>query len=125
MESTRAIAAVVAALALAGCGGGEDGGADVGAGAAAEGGAVEVVATDFAFDPETVELASRSATIRVVNEGDAPHALTLEGPDASTETLQPGGSGEVEVDLEAGEYTFYCPIGNHRDLGMEGSLTVE
>jgi FtsP/CotA-like multicopper oxidase with cupredoxin domain len=27
------------------------------------------------------------------------------------------------ADLDAGEYVFYCPIGNHRAMGME--LTVE
>jgi uncharacterized cupredoxin-like copper-binding protein len=26
--------------------------------------------------------------------------------------------------IEAGEYEFYCPVGNHKDAGMEGTLTV-
>ncbi len=31
----------------------------------------------------------------------------------------------IFVPLEAGEYEFYCTIGSHRQLGMEGRLTVE
>ena len=29
------------------------------------------------------------------------------------------------VPLEPGEYVFYCTIGSHRQLGMEGRLIVE
>jgi uncharacterized cupredoxin-like copper-binding protein len=28
------------------------------------------------------------------------------------------------VDLDAGEYKFYCPVGNHEQAGMVGTLTV-
>ena len=36
-----------------------------------------------------------------------------------------GGKASVTADLEAGTYEFYCPVGNHKDGGMEGTLTVE
>ena len=38
------------------------------------------------------------------------------------------GKGEKSVasaDLKAGEYDFYCAVGNHRAEGMEGKLTVK
>jgi uncharacterized cupredoxin-like copper-binding protein len=28
------------------------------------------------------------------------------------------------MNLEPGEYKFYCPVGNHEQAGMVGTLTV-
>ena len=37
-----------------------------------------------------------------------------------------GASGDVELTAPAqpGTYTFYCPVWNHRQKGMEGKLIV-
>jgi plastocyanin len=29
------------------------------------------------------------------------------------------------VDLKPGEYEYYCPVGNHKAEGMEGTLSVQ
>jgi plastocyanin len=65
-------------------------------------------------------------TIEFANEASIPHAVAIEGNgvEESSETIN-GGSTTLSADLEAGEYTFYCPVGSHRDGGMEGTLTVE
>ena len=36
-----------------------------------------------------------------------------------------GGISEIDADLQAGEYTFFCSVPGHREGGMEGKLTVE
>ena len=53
-------------------------------------------------------------------------ALEAEGPDGETETedLAAGDSAELEVNFENGSYELYCPIGNHRDLGMTTDVEV-
>jgi uncharacterized cupredoxin-like copper-binding protein len=45
------------------------------------------------------------------------------GVEEETDTVT-DGSARLALDLEAGEYTFYCPVGNHEQAGMSGTLTV-
>ncbi|HEV3002161.1 MAG TPA: cupredoxin domain-containing protein [Solirubrobacteraceae bacterium] len=88
---------------------------------------LKVTEVDFAIKPKdaTVEKAGR-IRFEVANRGKAPHALEIEadGEEFETETLDPGASGTVEADLKDGTYTWYCPVGDHRDRGMEGTVTV-
>jgi uncharacterized cupredoxin-like copper-binding protein len=39
--------------------------------------------------------------------------------------VQHGDVSEIDVDVDAGEYTFYCSVEGHREAGMEGTLTVK
>jgi uncharacterized cupredoxin-like copper-binding protein len=56
------------------------------------------------------------------------HALEVESEsedlEEETDDIAPGGSAELTVELAAGEYELYCPIGNHKEQGMEGRLVV-
>ncbi len=93
---------------------------------AAEAGAVEVSLSDFVIDmPAT--LPAGPTVFNVSNDGEAPHNFEIEGQGIEMELesdLQPGESGTLEVDLQPGTYTIYCPVGNHADMGMELELTV-
>ena len=114
---------VLAAPLLSGCGSEDDG--DEGGDSA--GGGVELVATEFAFDPADVSIdEAGETTFTVSNEGEFPHALEIEGNgiEEETEELGPGESGSLTVDLEPGEYELYCPVGDHREQGMVGTLVV-
>ena len=114
---------VFAALLLSACGS-EDGGDEEDDAAGGE--SVELVATEFAFDPAEVDVEPGETTFTVSNEGEFPHALEIEGNgiEEETEELGPGESGSLTVDLEPGEYELYCPVGDHRDQGMVGTLVV-
>jgi plastocyanin len=81
---------------------------------------------DISWEPGELSAAAGTVTIRLVNESDVPHAVEVEGNgvEEASETIT-GSETELTVDLEAGEYTFYCPVGQHRQNGMEGTLTVE
>ena len=35
------------------------------------------------------------------------------------------GKAEAQLQLQTGKYVFYCSVGNHREQGMEGELTVQ
>ena len=103
------------------------GGEDETDGNAGAGDALEIALSDFAVEPPAGSLEPGTYTARVVNEGGTVHALKVDGPTGETESaqLQPGESAELELDLsEAGEYELTCPVGDHRDRGMEASLAV-
>ena len=118
----------VAVLALAGCGGdGTDSGNGTTTTSAAAGTPVTMSLVDFALEPKTVQVdAPGTYTFKVTNNGQTQHALEIEGNgvEEETDTLGPGDSGEVTVELAAGEYELYCPIDSHRANGMEGTLVV-
>lgn len=104
---------------------------EAGGGAAGGGGGstVPVSETDFKIDPADPTVKAGTVTFEVSNDGATTHTLEVEGPDGETELepeLAPGDEGTLEVDLsKPGTYEWYCPVGNHRDLGMEGEITVE
>ena len=78
------------------------------------------------FDKTTLTTKPGEVTVVLDNPSSVPHAIEVEGEGVEEEgtTVGKGGVSKVTVDLEAGEYEFYCPVGNHADAGMEGTLTV-
>ena len=65
--------------------------------------------------------------VRSPNESSTDHDIALEGNGVSEkgEVVKNGGVSEFSVDLQPGEYTFYCSVPGHREGGMEGTLTVK
>lgn len=78
------------------------------------------------FDKTALRAKPGKVTVVLENPSPAPHAIEVEGAGVEEvgETVQQGGVSRVTAELKAGEYEFYCPVGNHADAGMEGTLTV-
>ena len=149
---TALILAAAGALALAGCGGDDEdsggdggnggasaggggygggGGNDDGGGAAAGGGSSRLkLSADPSgapkFDRTSLSTKPGTVTVTMDNPSDVPHAIEVEGKgvEEEGETVGKGGVSKVTVDVKKGEYEYYCPVGNHQDAGMEGTLTV-
>jgi plastocyanin len=121
---------------LAACGG-DDGEREEGTRAPATdtqpaGGSETVELDEFRFSPERLTVKA-GATITAKNVGAIAHNLTIErGPDASkpsevlaaTSTFAGGENDTVTVDLPPGRYALVCTVGDHREQGMTGTLTV-
>jgi plastocyanin len=92
----------------------------------ASGQTVDVTATDFHFGPPALTAEAGTVTFKLTNNGQTSHALEIEGNgiEESSDTISPGDSTELTVDLEEGEYEIYCPVDSHKDMGMVGTLTV-
>jgi plastocyanin len=89
---------------------------------------IEMNATEFSFGADTTITLDKPGTyeFRLTNQGKFPHALEIEGSglEEKTATLQPNGTETLKASLKSGTYEFYCPVGNHRQAGMEGKLVV-
>jgi plastocyanin len=99
-----------------------------GGGGGGGGETVDVSLVDFAIDPPNPTVAAGTVTFAVTNDGQAPHNLEVEGngvEEVLPADLAGGESGDLTVDLQPGTYEWYCPVGNHAAMGMEGELTVE
>jgi plastocyanin len=122
------------ALGLAACGGGGNEAATTGGGATTAGGGgggtLQLAADPsgaLKFDKTSLEATAGSVTIDFTNDSSLPHDVKLQGPGVDgegTDTIT-GSSTSVTLDLQPGEYTFYCSVDGHRAAGMEGKLVVK
>ncbi len=112
MNSARKTLAVAAALLLllAACG-------------TADGDAIEVVATDFSFEPTSISVdQGEEVTIELDNQGDAEHSFTAE--DLGIDVEAEGGStaeGSFTAPETDGTFEFVCKF--HPDQ-MRGEVVV-
>ena len=124
------------ALGLAACGGGNEaattgGGATTAGGGGGGAGETLQLAADpsgaLKFDKTSLEATAGNVTIDFTNDSSLPHDVKLQGPGVDgegTDTIT-GSSTSVTLDLQPGEYTFYCSVDGHRAAGMEGKLVVK
>lgn len=145
IRSIRSIPLAVGALALvAACGsgaGGSSGGSSSAQPPAAassgqasgqasgqvQGTKVTATLTDFhiALSPNT--FGPGTYTFVATNSGQATHALAINGPGVSnqqTGDVSPGRSADLTVTLKAGSYDVYCPVDDHKSMGMDLTIKV-
>jgi len=119
-------ALVLAAAALAGCGDDRPEGRAVTLG---PGEPLRVAADEYSFDPATVTVRGSPPRLEVTlrNSGSLAHDfVVLDGEQelGGTPTIPSGDRRTASVELEPGSYRFVCTVGDHRELGMEGELTI-
>ena len=118
---------VLVAVALAGCGG-KSASKKQAAAPASGGKTIQVKESEFHIAPAKITISSTgSVTFDATNAGKIDHALELEGNGVEQKigTISPGSSGKLTVTLsKKGTYELYCPIDNHRAMGMEATVVV-
>jgi uncharacterized cupredoxin-like copper-binding protein len=139
--------ALVAVLAVAGCGSSNDNNSSSNtsstpaapattsstpssSGGGAAGGKLKLSADpsgQLKFDKSSLSAKSGSVTIDMSNPSSVPHGVGIEGNgvDKEGKTVNQGGTSTVTAKLKPGKYTFYCPVPGHRQAGMQGTLTVQ
>jgi plastocyanin len=131
------IALAVTAALIAGCGGDDDNESaatpeatqESSSGGGGGGETVDVSAPadgSLKFDQSSLSAKAGKVTFKFDNPSSVPHAFEVEGNgiEEETDTITKSDAS-VTVDLKPGTYTYYCPVGSHRQAGMEGKLTVK
>jgi nitrosocyanin len=88
---------------------------------------VKVVATDFAFSPKTISVKQgEKVKITLTNSGKYPHNLKIDELGMMTKIIKSGETDTVELTAsKSGTFSMYCSVGDHRQRGMEGTVSIQ
>jgi len=114
---------------LAACGGGgsDSGGGGDRANPPLEGvPSLEVVGDNLRFEPAELTVDAERFNVAFTAD-DVFHTFVIEDADGDdvVAAARPGETDRGGIELDPGEYVFYCDVPGHRAGGMEGSLAVE
>ena len=118
----------LAALVLlaAGCGGSDDEGRTA---TVPANGSVRVSAEEYSFDPSDIVVGGPGTlSVTLANDGSLAHNWKLFEGDrelGGTPAFPSGQAKSTRVRLASGRYAFICTVGDHAELGMKGTLTVD
>jgi uncharacterized cupredoxin-like copper-binding protein len=81
---------------------------------------------EFSFSPASIQLKlGERVKLTFMNDGNFEHDFIINELGVKTKKIEPGESDTVEfIATKVGTFTFYCGVGDHQDLGMEGQLVV-
>jgi uncharacterized cupredoxin-like copper-binding protein len=88
---------------------------------------VVVVLSENTIAAKGQDIPPGPAVLTIENAGKEVHNLFVEGPGVSLaagDTIAEGASRTMDVVFQAGTYTLYCPVLNHRENGEQTTITV-
>lgn len=91
---------------------------------------VVVNASNFKYEPNVMEAKPGQTVVVTLDVTEGFHDFVIDGIEGAKTTQMNAGSTEtitfvVPTDAAAGDsYEFYCSVGEHRQMGMVGTLKV-
>ncbi len=81
---------------------------------------------EYYFSPSTIQV-NKGDTVKIVfTNKEGLHDLVIDAFNIRTPRIQAGSSATIQfVASKTGSFEYYCSVGNHRALGMKGTLTVK
>ncbi len=82
----------------------------------------------LAFDQKSLTAKPGSVTFNYTNPQAIGHNFCIKdssGQQVGCTGVIAQSSGNADVSLKAGSYTFYCSVDGHEAAGMKGTLTVQ
>jgi plastocyanin len=89
---------------------------------------IPVELKEWTIEPKELVAKPGRVTFLLKNVGERRHNMVVEvaGQPVKSLDVSAGTTGSLEVTLPApGTYAVYCDLQNHRERGMEGTLTVQ
>ena len=88
---------------------------------------ITVEGENYAYNPSTITVKQGQKVRLTFKSTDGFHDFVIdEIPGAQSERIQTGQETVIEfTPTETGSFAYYCSVGSHRALGMEGTLIVE
>ena len=85
-----------------------------------------VTGSNFSFSPSAMTV-NKGDTVRITfNNENGLHDLKIDEFNAKTKVLNSDESETIEfVADKSGTFEYYCSVGQHRAMGMKGTLTVK
>lgn len=89
-------------------------------------GVIAVEGGNFFFKPNEIRVKKgEKVTITLKNSGGF-HNLEIDELNVKTKTIKDGETDTVSFTPDkTGSFEYYCAVGNHREMGMKGTLIVE
>lgn len=93
---------------------------------------VTVEMVDIRFKPDEFTIpANTDVKVHLSNKGTLVHNFNIDDnnndsdPDIHSGNTDPGDTSEVTLNLDAGEWYYYCNIAGHEEAGMTGTVHVQ
>lgn len=89
---------------------------------------ITISANEYSLNPTSVTVAKgEKIRLTFTNVGSQFHNLVINEIGVKTKTIGAGKSDIIEFSApsDGGMFTFFCGIGDHQNLGMEGELKVK
>ncbi|HEX9532854.1 MAG TPA: cupredoxin domain-containing protein [bacterium] len=118
------VVVLLVSLVAASCGGGGKPGGEQPSGPSA-GAVVTVTEKEWSITFSTAALKAGPLKLTLKNEGSIEHNFIIKEANVEVDSIQPGQSKEVTVNLKPGTYTVMCNIAGHAEAGMQTSIKVQ
>lgn len=87
---------------------------------------ITITGSAFKFDPSTITVNKGDKVKITFKNAGGTHDFVIDEFNVKTPVIQGGVESVVEFTADqAGSFEYYCSVGNHREMGMEGTLVVE
>ena len=85
-----------------------------------------ITGQNFSFTPNTITVNKGDKVKIIFQNSGGFHDFVLPDFNVGTATIGNGESATVEFTADkTGTFVYFCSVGNHRQMGMQGSLVVQ